>query len=216
MKKAVLFDLDGTLLYTLQDLYECMNLTMTHFGYSEITLEEARAYVGNGAKKFVERALKGRLEKFDEVHAYYVSLQKACDNSKTVLYDGLSTLLPRLKEEGYMLGLISNKPDEVTKEVYNDKLKEYNFDFVLGAKKELNIKPSRDMIDYALKNLGVKGREVVYVGDSEVDVMTSKNAEIDLVTVLWGYRDKEILDKFGAKRYAKNCEELYREIKAFQ
>ena len=216
MKKAVLFDLDGTLTNTSVDIWENVNLTMRKFGYDEITLEEAKLFVGNGAVKLIERSLKGaKCDNLKEVVDFYNNSYNYCGSPKTFVYEGMIEVLKKLKEEGYLLAVISNKPQEGTNEVCKQFFSEINFDCVFGQREGVKVKPDRECVDLTLKDLGVSASEAIFVGDSDVDAMTAINAGVDGICVLWGYRPKERLVEVGAKTFAKTAKELYEKIKAY-
>ena len=215
MKKAVLFDLDGTLTNTSVDIWENVNLTMRKFGYSEITLEEAKLFVGNGAVKLIERSLKGaKCDNLKEVVDFYNNAYNFCGSPKTFVYEGMLDLLKRLKKEGYILAVISNKPQDGTTEVCKTFFSEVKFDCIFGQREGIKVKPDRECVDMTLKELGITGEEAIFVGDSDVDAMTAINAGVDGICVLWGYRPKERLVEVGAKVFAETTDELYQKIKA--
>ena len=215
MKKAILFDLDGTLTNTSVDIWENVNLTMRKFGYPEITLEEAKLFVGNGAVKLIERSLKGaKCDNLKEVVDFYNNAYNFCGSPKTFVYEGMLDLLKRLKKEGYILAVISNKPQDGTTEVCKTFFSEVKFDCIFGQREGIKVKPDRECVDMTLKELGITGEEAIFVGDSDVDAMTAINAGVDGICVLWGYRPKERLVEVGAKVFAETTDELYQKIKA--
>ena len=217
MKKLVIFDLDGTLLNTLEDIRECLNVALEKFGYPTLTPPEVLKRVGYGAKKLVELALGNPTpEELEKVFSVYVPLQAESDNSKTVLYDGLNEVLIELKNKGYKLAIVSNKPDSVTQIVCEQKLKKYGFDFITGNRPELfNPKPDKSCVEYCLNSLGIKKEDAIYIGDSEVDVKTFVSAGLDGIGVLWGFRPKELLVEAGCKHFASTANELLQEILKF-
>ena len=216
MKKAVLFDLDGTLTNTSLDICDNVNLTMKKFGFPEITVDEAKAFVGDGAVKLIERSLKGRpCKNLKEVVDFYNNSYNYCGSPKTFVYEGMLDLLKRLKKEGFLLAIISNKPQAGTNEVCSTFFSEVEFDCVFGQREGIKVKPDRECVDIVLKELGVTASEAVFVGDSDTDAKTAINAEVDLISVLWGYRSKQVLVEIGAKNFALSANELYQKIKAF-
>ena len=217
MKNTIIFDLDGTILNTLNDIHYSVNQALTHFGYSEVSIEKTLSAVGFGAKILVEliSGLKDSKE-FDELFNYYIELQSKNDNSRTVLYDGLDEVLTKLKKDGYMLAIISNKPDSITQIVCEQKLKKYGFDYITGNRPELfNPKPDKSCVLYFLEKYNINKEDVIYVGDSDVDVKTFIGAGVDGIGVLWGFRKKDVLEKAGCKYFASTAEELYKTIKSF-
>ena len=213
MKKLVLFDLDGTLTNTSYDIADSVNKTLRQFGYPEITLEEAIKFVGNGARKLIERSLKGApCDNFDEVLDRYNEIYNYCGSPKTYVYDGMKDVMKRLVDAGFMLAIISNKPQAGTDEVVKTFFSDIPLSYVFGQREGIKTKPDRACVDFVLKELKISGKDAVFVGDSDVDAMTAINAGIDGVCVLWGYRPKEILEEVGAKTFVSTPEELYEKI----
>lgn len=200
--KAVIFDLDGTLLDTLDDLASSTNYALEQFGFPLRSVKEVRTFVGDGVRKLIERALPSADDErivdavLDCFKQHYV---KHCQ-IKTCLYPGIKELLSALKTKGYKLAIVSNKlqsgVDELYKHYFTD-----NIQVAVGERSGLRRKPAPDMVLMALNELGVNKEEAVYVGDSEVDVATAKASGIRCVSVLWGFRDKEILERNGAQQF---------------
>ena len=214
MKKAVLFDMDGTLIDASGDILIYINAALEKFGYAKITLPEVRRFVGNGAAKLVERALKGApCDNFAELLKTYNDGYNFCDGSHTKVYEGMSELVIKLKKEGYKTAVVSNKPQDGATEVVKRFFPEAKFDYVFGQRDGVKTKPDKQPVEITLNALGVKKDDAVYVGDSEVDVLTARNSGVDGITVLWGYRDKELLLENGAKTLVSTAEELYKTIK---
>lgn len=213
MKKAVIFDLDGTLINTIYDITDCLNVTMKKFGLKTYGYDETLKMVGRGAKYLVSAASGLIGDRFDEVYNDYVEIQKNCKNEKTCLYEGVGELLKTLDKEGYILAVVSNKPDSVAKIVKEDLFKDYNFAYFAGNKEGVPTKPDKGCVEYCLNAIGVKKENALYVGDSEVDVQTAKNAGVKGVGVLWGFREKSELIANGCEVFASNAEELYSIIK---
>ena len=160
MKKLVIFDLDGTLTNTVPDIEDNVNKTMRKFGYPEITADEARRFVGNGAKILIERSLKGAApENFDEIVAFYNDSYNFCGSPKTCVYDGMSELLKELKADGYLLAVVSNKPQDGTTEVIRKFFGDGLFDYVYGQREGVKTKPSKEPVEIVLKALSVEKRE---------------------------------------------------------
>ena len=212
-KRLVIFDLDGTLTDTSLDICDSVNLTMKKFGYPEITTEEARRFVGNGAKKLVERSLKGKpCENFAEVLAFYNRTYNFCGSPRTYVYPGMKDLVSSLKEKGYLVAVISNKPQDGTTEVIGKFFGEGFFDYVFGQREGIPVKPDRACVDFVLRELSVRTEEAIFVGDSDVDALTAINAGVDGIAVLWGFRPKQVLLDLGVTRFAETTEELMQEI----
>lgn len=209
MKKLVIFDLDGTLLYTLEDINKSLNIVLEKHGYRAVSVEETKKMVGYGAKKLIQLASNESGEKLDSLFAELKVVMSSNDNSLTTLYNGLDNVLIALKNNGCKLAIISNKPNEATQEIYKQKLSEYNFDYVSGANANLfKVKPDKECVEYCLNVLNVSKEDAVYVGDSEVDVQTAINANIACVSVLWGYRSKQEILEVGGSNFASTPSEL--------
>ena len=207
--KAVLFDMDGTLLDTLEDLRDSTNHALAQMGYPLRGIEEIRRFIGNGAEKQIRRAVpegtsEGKImETLAAFRAYY---QDHCQ-IKTKVYDGLLDVLSELKEKGVKMAVVSNKPDaavkKLSREYFGDRL-----DYAIGPSDGVRCKPYPDMAEEALKALGVEKKDAVFVGDSEVDVQTGLNAGLDVIAVSWGFRSREVVIEAGASKIADNASEL--------
>ena len=207
--KAVLFDMDGTLLDTLEDLCDSTNHALEQMGYPLRGIEEIRRFIGNGAEKQIRRAVpegtsEGKImETLAAFRAYY---QDHCQ-IKTKVYDGLLDVLSELKEKGVKMAVVSNKPDaavkKLSREYFGDRL-----DYAIGPSDGVRCKPYPDMAEEALKALGVEKKDAVFVGDSEVDVQTGLNAGLDVIAVSWGFRSREVVIEAGAKMIADDASEL--------
>ncbi len=208
-KRLVIFDLDGTLTNTSLDICDNVNLALRKFGYPEITVEEAKLFVGNGARKLIERALKGApCDRFEELLDFYNRSYNFCGSPKTYVYPGMKKVISDLKEKGYLVAVISNKPQDGTTEVIRKFFGDDCFDYAFGQREGIKVKPDRACVDFVLKELSVKAEEAIFVGDSDVDAMTAINAGVDGIAVLWGYRPKQMLVDLGVKRFADTAEEL--------
>lgn len=210
MKKLIIFDLDGTLLYTVEDILDALNKVLVNYGYSTLTEKQVLLNLGYGSKELVRRSSKCTDEKiFEKMYADYVALQEDCKNEKTRLYDGLDEVLIELKKLGYKMAIVSNKPDSITQVVYEQLLKKYNFDFVTGNRPELfNPKPDKTCVEYCLNTLNISKEDAVYVGDSEVDVQTFVASNVDGIGVTWGFRPKYLLEENGCTNFANTPKEL--------
>ncbi len=210
MPKAVIFDLDGTLTDTSIDIFESLNKTLSYFGYDAITVEETKRFVGNGARKLVERAIKVKSlpENFDEILSFYNKTYNYCGSPKTCVYDGMTEVLTKLKDKGYKIAVVSNKPQQGVDEVCKKFFSEIKLDMQIGQTDGIKMKPFPDVIFYAIDKLGVKKEDVVLVGDSDVDYLTGKNAGVKTVSVLWGFRKRAELEKLGANIFCDSPEKL--------
>ncbi len=194
--KAIIFDLDGTLLDTLADLAEGTNYALRVNGFPERTLDEIRRFVGNGARRLIERAVpdgqaEAALEKVrQDFNVYY----KVHCKDHTGPYPGIMEMLQELVQQGYSLGVVSNKPDFAVQEL----IPEYFpgiFASVSGERQGVAKKPAPDLIWEAMKNLHADSSESVYVGDSEVDLEAAANAGIPCISVAWGFKGRRFLEE---------------------
>lgn len=206
--KAVVFDLDGTLLDTLDDLANATNWALRWNGLPERTLDEVRQFVGNGVQRLIRRAVpEGTSEEvfaktFSDFKDYYVV---HCQE-KTRLYDGVPEMLKALRSQGYRLAIVSNKLQAGVDELYERYFKD-TVEVAVGECPEVNRKPAPDMVVAALAALGVTADEAVYVGDSDVDLQTARNSGLPCISVLWGFRDRPFLEAHGATCFAeKPCD----------
>ena len=206
MKKiGILWDLDGTLLDTLEDLADGTNAAMDHFGFPRRTLEEVRRFVGNGARRLLVQAVPGETQedKVEEVLAWFQRYYAAHCRIKTKPYDGVLEALERLKTLGYPMAVVSNKPDSAVKTLCDQYFPGL---YARGESVDCPRKPAPDMVFKAMADIGVD--RCVYVGDSEVDVLTARNAGVPCLSVLWGFRDREEIEKAGGTRFCGDPEKL--------
>ena len=207
--KLAIFDLDGTILDTLEDLADAMNYALGEHGYPGRTIEEVRRFVGNGIRKPIERAVPAGLakEEIDRVHetfsAYY---QQHCAD-KTRPYEGVLPLLERLRAAGCLTAVVSNKADAAVQPLCR---RYYNglFDYAVGERTGIRRKPDPDSVQEVLRRLQVEAADAVYIGDSEVDIQTAKNAGLDSIIVTWGFRDRDYLESQGGRRFVDRPEEI--------
>lgn len=199
MTDTVIFDLDGTLLDTLEDLTDSVNHAMAAFGFPLHTIDEVRTFVGNGAPKLLERSIPRGLENPDyeaALAAFKAHYAAHCED-KTKPYDGVPEMLAELKRQGYHMAVVSNKFDGAVKKL----CKKYFGEFIavsIGESAEVKRKPAPDTVYRALRELGCDASRAVYVGDSEVDIRTAKNASLPCISVTWGFRTEEKLLGEGA------------------
>lgn len=216
-KNTVIFDLDGTLLDTLQDLADATNYALRKQGMPERTIEEVRQFVGNGVRLLMIRAIPGGEENplFEETFALFKSYYGEHCNDHTRPYEGIMELLATLREKGYAVAIVSNKIDFAVKE-----LSKLYFQGIvpvaIGEKEGIRRKPAPDTVFEALKELGRAKEEAVYVGDSDVDIETAQNAGMPCISVLWGFRDKAFLETHGASHYAEKAEEILKYVEEFR
>ena len=205
-----IFDLDGTLLYTLEDLGNSLNYALEQNGFPTRTMEEVRRFVGNGIRKLVERGTPAdaSAEDVEKVYAVFREHYAAHKDDTTRPYDGTQELLQRLRDAGLRLALVSNKAETATLGLC-DKFFPGLFEAVVGGRDGRRLKPAPDPVDEVLTRLGVAREDAVYIGDSEVDIQTARNAGLDGITVSWGFRDVDFLKARGAKQIVDTPEELY-------
>jgi phosphoglycolate phosphatase len=212
MKKninTIIFDLDGTLLNTLDDLHACFNYAIKSFGYPERTLDEIRSFVGNGMKTALKRALPDSVcdEELNKIVNFFRPYYKENMLKLTKPYDGVVELLKTLKEKGYKIAVVSNKYDEEVKNLCKNFFGEY-IDIAIGESDDVRKKPEIDGVLKALKELNSTLEESIFIGDSDVDILTARNANIPCISVLWGFRDKAFLENKGGKFFAKTTKDI--------
>lgn len=216
MKKAIIFDLDGTLLDTLEDLADGVNAALEYMKFPKRTIEEIRCFVGNGMRQLINRAVpSGTSEaKIEKTFDYFCEYYFAHCNEKTAPYQGIMQVLDELVRQNYKLAVVSNKREEAVKA-----LCEKYFDMITvmsGDKPGINRKPAPDSVENVLKQLDCEKSDAIYVGDSEIDILTAKNAGVDCVSVAWGFRtERELLDN-GAADIIFEPHELLDKIKDFE
>ncbi len=211
MYKAIIFDLDGTLLNSLEDLADAVNSGLETLGYKPQPLEKFNKFVGNGALKLCTRALADYSAGTDEIsklhELFSENYRKHCTD-KTRPYEGIKEMLDSLKEKGIKLAVASNKPDEFTKSLITSFFGDDLFSAVHGKREGRSTKPSPDIVNDILKELNVEKDDIVLAGDSDVDIMTAENAGIDSIGCTWGFRPKEELASAGAVYLADSAEKL--------
>lgn len=207
--KTYIFDLDGTLLSTLADLAASTNYALRTHHMPERSLDEVRRFVGNGVKKLMERAIPDGLNNpmFEETFATFRQHYMQHNLDTTQPYPGIMQLLEQLKAEGKNIAVVSNKFYAATREL----CRHFFGDLVpvaIGEREDIRKKPAPDTVIEALRELGVDKEGAVYIGDSDVDIMTAKNSGMPCVSVLWGFRDKEFLLEHGATTLISKPEEM--------
>ena len=205
MKTGILFDLDGTLLSTLEDLTDAVNYTLRHYNCPERTQEEVCSFLGYGAKYLIASALPDNGKNFDvdTVLAFYQKYYATHNQIKTRPYDGILEALAELRRE-FPIAIVSNKPDIATKPMCKAYFGEDIY--ALGESASCPRKPAPDMVYQGMQAIGVD--KCIYVGDSEVDVQTAKNAGVPCLSVLWGFRDREYLAQEGAAYFCDDPKNL--------
>lgn len=215
MKKAVIFDLDGTLLNTLDDLADSTNYALSKFGYPTRTIEEVRQFVGNGVAKLIERAIpEGKNNpNFEKCLAIFKENYAQNMYNKTAPYNGIIEMLSNLKSKGIKIAVVSNKFDLAVKELCK-KYFEGFIDFAAGENEAQGIrkKPAPDTVISVLNKFNFASEDAVYVGDSDVDIMTAKNSKMPCISVTWGFRDEKFLLENGATILINAPSEIYNHL----
>ena len=215
-KKLVIFDLDGTLLDTSEDLKNSMNKMLSSYGYPLITSDDAKRFIGNGAKMFVLRSLpEYAKDKIDEALVRYNDFYNNSGSPCTHLYEGMDKVLDYCREAGLMTAIVSNKPQKSTDAVYKEYLSAYSFDYVYGRREGFGHKPEKECGEYVLNALDCEAKNTIVVGDGETDVRFALNLGAECISVLWGYRPEDVLRKEGADLFVNTPEELLKELKKF-
>lgn len=210
MYKTIIFDLDGTLLDTLDDLTDSTNAVLGKFGLKRRTREEVRAFVGNGIAKLIERAVgQDGMDRHAEVLAEFKRYYGEHCAEKTAPYPGILSLLNALKEQGIKTAVVSNKADFAVKSL----AKTYFDGLLLSAvgedeEKGIRKKPAPDSLLAVMEQLSAAAETTLYVGDSEVDIQTAKNARVDCLCVTWGFRDKAYLVEEGGRLFVDTAVEI--------
>ena len=210
--KACIFDLDGTLTNTLESMTYSVNLTLKEMGLSQITKDQCRMFVGNGARVLIEESLKvsgdPKASRIEEGMKIYGRIFDQNCTYHVTPYEGIPEMLKALKDRGIHLAVLSNKPDrqtvKVVKEIFGDNI----FDYAQGQKDGIRRKPAPDGVGYLMEQMQVSKEECLYIGDSEVDAATGKNAGLKTIGVLWGFRDRKTLETAGADHLIERPEEL--------
>lgn len=211
--KLAIFDMDGTILDTLEDLMNCTNYALSKHGYPIRSLEEIRCFVGNGLLNLMKRAIPKEAsdeiagQVLDTMCPYY---KEHCAD-KTKPYDGIIGVLETLRKKGYKTAVVSNKADFAVQQLCEEYFPGL-FDVAIGEREGVQRKPAPDSVNEVLKILNLPRAEAVYIGDSEVDYMTSQNAGLDVIMVGWGFRKKEEILSLGAPFVVDTMEELLEKV----
>lgn len=207
--KLAIFDMDGTILNTIEDLADSMNYSLRENNMPERTLAEVKSFVGNGIHKLVERAVpEGTSDEDIEVvfktfHGYY----KDHCAIKTRPYDGINDVIKELKTRGILTAVVSNKADYAVKSLCDDYFPGL-FDYSVGDKEGQRRKPYPDGVNEVLKYFNIDRSDAVYIGDSEVDFQTANNSKMDVIMVGWGFREEAFLKSIGVKEVIFDPKEI--------
>lgn len=207
--QLAIFDMDGTILDTLDDLTDSVNFALVQSGFSKRSREEVCCFVGNGIRRLLERAVPEGTEvgEIDRVHKVFREYYKEHCAEKTKPYIGIYELLQELRQAGCKTAVVSNKADFAVQELcrkYFDGL----FDAAVGEREGIFRKPAPDSVLEILRLLEVEKKDALYIGDSDVDIETARNAEIDEIAVEWGFRQRDFLEEKGAKRIVSSPKEI--------
>lgn len=211
MKKLVIFDLDGTLLNTIADLAAAANYALQQLGYPTHPVDTIRTYVGNGINKLLERSLpeaERNEENVMRMRSHFVPYYDKHNADLSCPYPGIVALLEELQHRGVMIAVASNKYQTATAELVKHYFPAVDFIEVLGQREGIAVKPDPTIVFDILKKAKVLPEEVVYVGDSGVDMQTAINSGVDAVGVSWGFRPKAELESFCPKGIIDKAEEL--------
>lgn len=209
MINTIVFDLDGTLLNTLEDLKDSVNFALERQGYPLRDLNEIRSFVGNGIRLLMERAVPENIdaETFEICFKDFCDYYKIHMEDKTAPYDGINDMLTNIKKAGFKTAIVTNKADfaaqDLCKRMFGD-----NIDFVVGSSDDRPNKPAPDGVFYALEKLNSKIENTVFVGDADTDILTAKNANLPSIGVLWGFRDREVIEEAGAEYIVESVNDL--------
>lgn len=216
MIKTAIFDLDGTVLDTVHSIAYFCNEALEKYGISPNPVENYKYYAGNGAKILIHRALQGQdcdtEENFNRVYPAYMESYNNNSAYKTEHFEGLPEVLREMKDKGIVLGIVSNKPKSTVDEVLPNFFPDGFFKYVYGSQSGMPLKPDPAAVLDIMEKENVKPSEVLYVGDTGVDMQTGKNANALTIGVLWGFRGKDELIKNGADEIIEKPEELLKYI----
>ncbi len=210
--RACIFDLDGTLTDTLESLTYSVGETLKEMGLPNISEDECRSFVGNGARVLMERSLQAAGEaggeRLDEGMAIYGRIFDANCTYHVTPYEGITGMLEALKKKKVKLAVLSNKPHRQTVKVVREIFGEDIFEYIQGQQEGIERKPDPAGVRWLLEMMQITREECLYVGDSEVDIQTGKNAGVQTVSVAWGFRDREALEAAGAEVIISRPEKL--------
>lgn len=209
MFRYAIFDLDGTLLNTLLDLADCVNATLRHFGLPEVQSGDVMRALGSGRTNLIRRTSGVEdPERLEEICVYYDALYGKNYRRRTRAYDGIAEALAKLQDAGVGMAVLSNKQHPMTVSLIAECLPEIRFAAVLGQRPGVALKPEAGAVYEILDILGAPKEETLYFGDSDVDVLTARNAGVEMAAVTWGYRPEGTLIRAGAARLLHSPAEI--------
>lgn len=215
MSKAAIFDLDGTLINTIKDLTTAFNIAIATVGEAPKTEEQYRQYIGSGSLNvlkliFAESNKSYSIEELEKMlHIFMVEYEKL-DDKETVPYEGITELIVKLKNDGFKLAILSNKPHDPAVRCVKNVLNYNDYELIHGKSDTIPLKPSPDGLNYFIKTMGVEKENCFYIGDSDVDILTGKSAGVTNIGVTWGFRGRKELEGVGADYIVDTTDELYR------
>lgn len=216
MVKLCIFDMDGTLVNTIDTIAHFANTALNKFGYESIPTNDYKLMVGNGSDVLIQRMLKklgANTESYKEIHSYYVDIYDKDFMYLTAPYDGIIDMLKGLKAKGIMTAVLSNKDDSTAKKVAAELFEEGLIDLCLGARAGVALKPEPQAVFEIMEHFGVSAEECLYIGDTATDIKTAKNAGLYSIGVLWGFRDEEELRTAGADVIISDAMKIVDEIR---
>lgn len=207
--KLAIFDMDGTILNTLDDLTDAVNYALTYHDLPTHTIDEVRFFVGNGIHRLIELAVpeNSSAELIEAVYQSFVPYYQEHSHDKTAPYEGIKETIKKLREAGCLTAVVSNKVDAAVQILANEFFPNL-FDIAIGEREGIKRKPAPDEVNIALKALCVSRNDAVYIGDSDVDMATANNSQMDLIAVDWGFRSRDFLIKAGASTIVSAPEEI--------
>ena len=211
--KLAIFDMDGTILDTLEDLTDSVNYALTQCGYPARSGDEIKSFLGDGVWKLIERAAGGNAPQrdIDTIHDTFAQYYPDNCAIKTRPYEGIESCIDTLRKAGCITAVVSNKDDIAVKKLSDQYFPDL-FDISLGRRDGIPRKPSPDSVNEVLSKLGIDRKDAVYIGDSEVDLATAENAHMDAIIVTWGFREEAFLKKHGAKLIVRSPDEITKQI----
>ena len=207
--KTIIFDLDGTLLNTLVDLYNSVNHAMRDCSFPERTIDEVRRFVGNGVRTLIRRAAPKNIteEQYKAAYDAFEDHYAVHNRDNTAPYDGVVDMLKELRSRGHKLAIVSNKIDFAVQDLKHEFFDDV-VDCAVGDREGIAIKPEPDMVYIAMKELGAELSECVYVGDTDVDLATAENSGMPCISVSWGFRSRAELESYNAETIVDDPAEI--------